>query len=76
MTLRRPNSPEIGVMNARNREIFREIVESFLENGSPVGSRTLSQRLNGTLSAASIRNVMADLEAIGLLEAIEIPNHL
>jgi heat-inducible transcriptional repressor len=69
MTLRRPNSPEIGVMNARNREIFREIVESFLENGSPVGSRTLSQRLNGTLSPASIRNVMADLEAIGLLEA-------
>jgi heat-inducible transcriptional repressor len=69
MSLKQQNSPDIGVMNERSREIFREIVESFLETGSPVGSRTLSQRLNGTLSAASIRNVMSDLEAIGLLEA-------
>ncbi|HZD26358.1 MAG TPA: heat-inducible transcriptional repressor HrcA, partial [Alphaproteobacteria bacterium] len=62
-------SPDIGALNERNREIFREIVESYLETGSPVGSRTLSQRLRGTLSPASIRNVMADLETAGLLYA-------
>lgn len=69
MTVKPLNPPDIGVLNDRSREIFREIVESYLESGHPVGSRTVSQRLKGTLSAASIRNVMADLEAIGLLEA-------
>ena len=67
--IRGPGSPEIGEMSERNRQIFKEIVETYLESGSPVGSRTVSQRLNGALSAASVRNVMADLEAIGLLEA-------
>ncbi len=44
-------------------------MEAFLASGEPVGSRTLSQRLPLTLSPASIRNVMADLEAMGLLYA-------
>ena len=55
-------------MDARARAVFREIVETYLETGEPVGSRTLSKgELN--LSPASIRNVMADLSGLGLLDA-------
>lgn len=55
-------------MDARARAVFREIVESYLATGDPVGSRTLSKGgLN--LSPASIRNVMADLASLGLLDA-------
>ena len=53
----------------RPREVFRHLVEAYLASGEPVGSRTLSQRLPLTLSPASIRNVMADLEKMGLLYA-------
>lgn len=53
----------------RPREVFRHLVEAFLASGEPVGSRTLSQRLPTSLSPASIRNVMADLETMGLLYA-------
>jgi heat-inducible transcriptional repressor len=53
----------------RPREVFRHLVEAYLTSGEPVGSRTLSQRLPLTLSPASIRNVMADLERMGLLYA-------
>jgi heat-inducible transcriptional repressor len=53
----------------RPREVFRHLVEAFLASGEPVGSRTLSQRLPLTLSPASIRNVMSDLETMGLLYA-------
>src|ERR1700753_2463982 len=58
-----------GELGERPREVFRHLVEAFLNNGEPVGSRTLSQRLPVSLSPASIRNVMADLEAMGLLYA-------
>ncbi len=54
-------------LDARAREIFRHIVESYMAHGDPVGSRTLSR--NFDLSPATIRNVMADLEDLGLLEA-------
>ncbi len=55
-------------MDTRARSVFREIVEAYLDTGSPVGSRTLSKGgLN--LSPASIRNVMADLTSLGLLDA-------
>ncbi|MFA5123464.1 heat-inducible transcriptional repressor HrcA [Zavarzinia sp.] len=57
----------IQELNERSRQIFRQIVESYLETGEPVGSRTLSQRLGFPLSPASIRNVMQDLEQAGLL---------
>src|SRR5882762_10532669 len=57
---------ELGI---RPREVFRHLVEAYLSSGEPVGSRTLSQRLPLTLSPASIRNVMADLEQLGLLYA-------
>jgi heat-inducible transcriptional repressor len=64
------NSPPHGApLGERSREVFRHLVEAFLASGEPVGSRTLSQRLPQTLSPASIRNVMADLEVMGLLYA-------
>ncbi|HEY3637883.1 MAG TPA: heat-inducible transcriptional repressor HrcA [Rhizomicrobium sp.] len=53
----------------RPREVFRHLVDAFLASGEPVGSRTLSQRLPHSLSPASIRNVMSDLEAMGLLSS-------
>jgi heat-inducible transcriptional repressor len=54
-------------LNDRYREIFRSIVETYLETGEPVGSRNLSRHLPMTLSPASVRNVMSDLEALGLI---------
>jgi heat-inducible transcriptional repressor len=64
-----PPSTDLSTLDARAREIFREIVESYLTTGEPVGSRTLS-RLGGVgLSAASIRNTMSDLVSLGLLQA-------
>jgi heat-inducible transcriptional repressor len=54
-------------LGERPREVFRHLVDAFLTSGEPVGSRTLSQRLPVSLSPASIRNVMADLESLGLL---------
>ena len=59
----------ITELNDRAREVFRSIVESYLESGAPVGSRTLSKLTLLGLSAASIRNVMQDLEQLGLLAA-------
>lgn len=63
-----PDSPIEG-LDERSREIFRSIVESYLETGDPVGSRTLARALPLSLSPASIRNIMADLEHLGLLTA-------
>jgi heat-inducible transcriptional repressor len=63
------NRPLISQLNERSREIFRQIVDAYVETGEPVGSRTLSRRLSQTLSPATIRNVMADLEEAGLLFA-------
>mgnify|MGYP001016392606 CR=1 FL=1 len=65
----RPSPADLSTLDARAREIFREIVESYLTTGEPVGSRTLSKLGGVGLSAASIRNTMADLAALGLLEA-------
>ena len=59
----------ITELNDRAREIFRTIVESYLDTGVPVGSRTLSKLGALGLSPASIRNVMQDLEELGLLAA-------
>src|ERR1700736_4747821 len=57
----------LGQLNERSREIFRRIVESYLATGEPVGSRNLSRLIPMTLSPASVRNVMADLESTGLI---------
>jgi heat-inducible transcriptional repressor len=62
-------SSELGALNARQRDIFRRIVEAYVETGAPIGSRTLSRQLGLGLSPATIRNVMADLEDLGLLMA-------
>ncbi|MHA6287860.1 heat-inducible transcriptional repressor HrcA [Maricaulis sp. CAU 1757] len=68
MSEARPQST-LAALDARMRDIFREIVEAYLRTGEPVGSRTLSQSGNFTLSPASIRNTMADLADLGLLTA-------
>ncbi|WP_245990033.1 heat-inducible transcriptional repressor HrcA [Litoreibacter meonggei] len=56
-------------MNDRSREVFQRIVESYLASGDPVGSRTLTRTLSESVSAATIRNVMQDLELLGLLDS-------
>jgi heat-inducible transcriptional repressor len=59
----------LAQLNERSREIFRRIVESYLATGEPVGSRNLSRIIPMTLSPASVRNVMQDLEQLGLIYA-------
>ncbi|MBV9884390.1 MAG: heat-inducible transcriptional repressor HrcA [Sphingomonadaceae bacterium] len=59
----------IGEMSDRARDVFRMVVEAYLESGQPVGSRTISRTSSLNLSPASIRNVMQDLEESGLLAA-------
>jgi heat-inducible transcriptional repressor len=54
-------------MNDRSREVFRRVVEGYLANGDPVGSRTLTRDFSEKVSAATIRNVMQDLEYMGVL---------
>ena len=54
-------------MNERSREVFRRVVEAYLETGDPMGSRRLTRELNEKVSAATVRNVMQDLEYLGLL---------
>ena len=64
-------SSQIGLaqLNERSREIFRQVVETYLATGEPVGSRNLSRIIPMTLSPASVRNVMSDLEQLGLVYA-------
>lgn len=56
-------------MDGRTRDIFRVIVENYLRDGEPVGSRNLARVLSQSLSPATIRNVMSDLEHLGLIYA-------
>ena len=56
-------------MNERSREVFRLVVEAYLASGEPVGSRTLTRTMEEKVSAATIRNVMQDLEYMGLLDS-------
>ena len=56
-------------LNDRSREVLKHIVDAYVDTGAPVGSRTLSRSLGLGLSPATIRNVMADLEDLGLLFA-------
>src|ERR1700686_3238708 len=59
----------LAQLNERSREIFRQIVESYLATGEPVGSRNISRLITTPLSPASVRNVMSDLEQLGLVYA-------
>ena len=54
-------------LDERSRSIFRDLVETYLDTGEPVGSRTLSKTSGLNLSPASIRNTLADLTSAGLL---------
>ena len=56
-------------MDARSREVFQRVVESYLSTGEPMGSNTLTQQMSQQVSAATIRNVMKDLEFFGLLDS-------
>jgi heat-inducible transcriptional repressor len=73
MSIERPILPDAGPglaqLDQRSRDIFRRIVDSFLTTGEPLGSRNVSRLLSVALSPASVRNVMADLEALGLIYA-------
>ncbi|MEM9975465.1 MAG: heat-inducible transcriptional repressor HrcA [Pseudomonadota bacterium] len=62
-------SPMIEELNERSREVFRRVVEGYLLSGEPVGSRTLTRSMSEQVSAATIRNVMSDLEFLGLLDS-------
>lgn len=59
----------LGELDKRSREIFRRVVEAYLDSGDPVGSRTLTRTLSEKISAATVRNVMQDLEHLGLLDS-------
>ncbi|MFC7702666.1 heat-inducible transcriptional repressor HrcA [Plastorhodobacter daqingensis] len=59
----------LSEMNDRSREVFRRVVEGYLESGDPVGSRTLTRSMSEKISAATVRNVMQDLEYMGLLNS-------
>jgi heat-inducible transcriptional repressor len=61
--------PAVTDMNDRTREVFRRVVEGYLSSGEPVGSRTLTRALSEKVSAATVRNVMQDLEILGLLDS-------
>lgn len=59
----------LGELNERSREIFRQIVETYLATGEPVGSKNVARLLPVALSPASVRSVMAELEEAGLVFA-------
>ena len=59
----------LNEMNDRSREVFRRVVEGYLSTGDPMGSRTLTRDFSERVSAATIRNVMQDLEFMGLLNS-------
>ena len=69
MTTHDKQRASVSELSERSRDIFRHIVDAYVETGEPVGSRTISRRFGMTLSPATIRNVMSDLEEAGLLFA-------
>jgi heat-inducible transcriptional repressor len=69
METMKENQSQLQELDQRSRAIFRQIVETYLATGEPVGSRKISRQLPMTLSPASVRNVMADLEALNLIHA-------
>ena len=67
-----PDTSLLSDLNDRSREVFRRVVEAYLDTGEPVGSRTLTRDMSEKVSAATIRNVMQDLEHLGLLNSPHI----
>ena len=66
------SSKLLDEMNDRSREVFRRVVDGYIHTGEPVGSRTLTREMSEKVSAATIRNVMQDLEYLGLLDSPHI----
>ncbi len=64
---RQKTKPEAAQLGSRDREILEETIRSFILSGEPVSSRSIAKMRGGSLSAATIRNVMADLEDLGYL---------
>jgi heat-inducible transcriptional repressor len=62
-------SADVFELDERSQDIFRQIVDAYLSTGEPVGSRSISRALPNKLSPASVRNVMSDLEHLGLIYA-------
>jgi heat-inducible transcriptional repressor len=57
----------LSLLNERSREIFRLLVNAYCQSGEPIGSRTVAEHMGLSLSPATIRNVMSQLEDLGLL---------
>jgi len=68
-TLGSRQTATVAELSERAREVLRLVVESYVETGEPVGSRALTRKITETLSPATIRNIMADLQDLGLLYA-------
>ena len=60
---------QIDKLTERSREVFRCLVETYINTGEPVGSRTLAKSLHEDLSSSTVRKVMQDLEESGLLDS-------
>ena len=56
-------------LSERDKKILEAVVQDYIQTAEPVGSRTVSKRLDLDLSPATIRNIMADLEEIGFLSS-------
>ncbi|MEE2705141.1 MAG: heat-inducible transcriptional repressor HrcA [Pseudomonadota bacterium] len=67
--MKKKNNDSVFALRERSREVFQQIVDTYVETGEPVGSKTISARLGGKLSSSSIRGIMSDLEVSGLLFA-------
>ena len=56
------------ILSERKKEILRAVIEQYVETAEPVGSKSVAAELGSSVSSATIRNEMAELESIGLLE--------
>ena len=63
------NNVLLSSLDSRSRKILQYVVESFLETGNPIGSKTLSKQISPSLASATIRNVMSNLEGLKLLKS-------
>src|SRR6476619_7214544 len=62
-------SPDPRILDARARHLLRTLIAEHVQEGEPIGSRTLAKRSGLDVSPATIRNILADLEDIGLVAA-------
>ena len=63
--------PRLGkhLLDARAQHLFRVLVQNYIKDGQPLGSRTLTQLADLDISPATVRNIMSDLEAMGYLQS-------